>query len=311
MGWAPPAIGEGLFVRGKMGKLNGNADPPDDRGYVKVWRRTLETIFPQGPYAVTLWVHLLLEASHKDGHRTSGGVILKRGQLHTSWGQLRMALSRPNGRSVKMPAKSTIKAIFDRWSADGRTDTLADGGGLVVTICNYDRWQTTETLTDTLTDERPTHRPAPPQEGTRTTRSTELPNDSEKPTDSSAGKYREGPYHESIVALDLWFYEQPNRVRPETEAAREKGLDEVRLIFEKDMADTDREQRPERLRTILAKALVDDFWSMQIRSLGGLRKKGKNGIRKWQNAEGGLKSGGNGTVVPFTMNYDRNAEVYR
>lgn len=122
-----------------MSKSNGEL--PDERGYVMIWRKIQETVWPQGPYAVTLWLHLLLEASHKDGHRTSHGVVLKRGQLHTSWIQLRRALGKPRGRGTTIAAESTVKALLAVWKAEDMLALSADPRGLLITVCNYDRWQ--------------------------------------------------------------------------------------------------------------------------------------------------------------------------
>jgi hypothetical protein len=105
----------------------------------------------------------------------------------------------------------------------------------------------------------------------------------------------DGAFHSQAVAICRWFYALPGREKPSKRTEAERVLNEVRLVLQEDMPETPAEQRYDRLQHILAGAAGDDFWSRQIISLGGVRKKMPNGRRKWQNAEAGLATTGSGT----------------
>jgi hypothetical protein len=118
--------------------------------------------------------------------------------------------------------------------------------------------------------------------------------DEEKPKSAAKPYNHENEWHEDILELCTWFYQQPARESPTGKVEKLKLMDSIRLIFSKDMSETPSGDRPARLRKVLEGGLNDEFWNSQLISLGGLRKKKENGRMKWRNCETGLgdSSGG-------------------
>jgi len=104
------------------------------RGYIKLWRRVQDSFFYGKPEALALWIHLLLEANHKDHSFVFNGdkTICKRGQLITGLNVLskRTGIERNKVyRFLKMFEKQTLI----------RTDNYSKF--TLITILNYESYQ--------------------------------------------------------------------------------------------------------------------------------------------------------------------------
>lgn len=102
-------------------------------GWIKIGRKLLDWEWYDTPGMVELWIHLLLRANYED--RKWRGGIIKRGQLITSVS----ALSEERGYSVKQ-----IRTMLTRLEDSGCIVKQGTNKYTIITICNYDTYQTFE-----------------------------------------------------------------------------------------------------------------------------------------------------------------------
>ena len=94
-------------------------------------------IFARKPDRIAAWAWMLATAAWKDTRQNAGGkvVIVKRGQLLTSFRQM----SDATGVSIK-----ALRTLLDRLT-DGNAVVIDKGTGrMLITICNYDKYQASE-----------------------------------------------------------------------------------------------------------------------------------------------------------------------
>lgn len=101
-----------------------------DSGWVKLHRKMLEWEWADEPNVMHLFIHLLLNANHKD--KKWHGMTIKRGQFVTGLGKL----SEQTGLSVQ-----TIRTCIKRLKSTGEVTDLADNRGRIITICKWDDYQ--------------------------------------------------------------------------------------------------------------------------------------------------------------------------
>lgn len=109
-------------------------------GYILLSRELADSeIWQKPPYYLKIWVHLLLKANHAESRK---GKRLGRGQCHVTLAELRKAVSYKRGYATLRPSIRQIwKAMA--WLRENRmTVTTKVTRGLVVKICNYNRYQT-------------------------------------------------------------------------------------------------------------------------------------------------------------------------
>ena len=110
-------------------------------GWVKIHRRLRGCPELRDPVARALWVDLLLLANHASGTVPFRGknVTLERGQLVTSLRQLEADTNIPMQKLRTLLAKFTAAGML---KTNTETNTAGNAVGSVVTICNYDAFQT-------------------------------------------------------------------------------------------------------------------------------------------------------------------------
>ena len=120
------------------------------RGYIKIWRKTLDSGLIQLPNALALFVYMLLNATHKPIRY--GTVDLERGQLVTGRHKLAADLVMSE-RSIRTALEHLIKLDFIASSSTNKYT--------VYTIVNYSKYQDCDIPTDQENDQQPTsNRPA-------------------------------------------------------------------------------------------------------------------------------------------------------
>ena len=108
-----------------------------DRGFILLARKLESSeIMNKPPLYVKLWVWMLMQASHKD-HGS-----LKRGQFFTTYNQMRRAMSWEVGGRIETPTTKQIRTAVDFLSEKSFVGRLKVTQGLVITILNYDFYQT-------------------------------------------------------------------------------------------------------------------------------------------------------------------------
>lgn len=123
------------------------------RGYVKLWRKTLDTQGAQNPKFFAFWAWCLLKASHKRCTVMVGNQL-----VHLEPGQFifgRKKASRETGLSER-----EIRTAVAFWASVGNLTIKATNKFSVITIINWPIYQGSEG------DERPAERPTKDQQRT-------------------------------------------------------------------------------------------------------------------------------------------------
>ena len=108
-------------------------------GYILLSRKLLRSgIMEKPPLYLKLWLWLLMQSSHKD-HGS-----LKRGQLFTSLKKMREAMAYDVGFIKKRPTEKEIRGVCDFLRRGRMMVTTKGTHGQIITICNYDTYQTPE-----------------------------------------------------------------------------------------------------------------------------------------------------------------------
>lgn len=117
-----------------------------EKGYIRIYRATLNhPLFAGRPDRLGAWVWLLSRVAWKDTRQDVLGqtVVIKRGQASVSFREMSEAW----GWSI-----SAVQRFVTRLKTDTMIDTATDTGRMIITICNYDKYQSDQTETDTPTD---------------------------------------------------------------------------------------------------------------------------------------------------------------
>jgi hypothetical protein len=109
-------------------------------GYILYARQFLDMFEGMPLLDHVLWTWLNCRASHRDGDGRGGR--LRRGELLTTLSQLRDALSHRAGCSVRRPSKAAVYRALERARRRHMIETRRTTRGLIVTICDYDLYQT-------------------------------------------------------------------------------------------------------------------------------------------------------------------------
>lgn len=117
------------------------------KGYILISRDLLEDeIWFKQPLVLKVWMYLLLRAQHTNYKG------LKRGELWTSYNELREACTYYRGGRPERPSKKQIETALDflRKPHEGTTKgpsivTTKATRGMHVTICNYNLYQDPKT----------------------------------------------------------------------------------------------------------------------------------------------------------------------
>jgi len=86
-----------------------------------------------------LWTWMNCRANHKDSDIMHGR--LRRGQLLATIPQMQQALSYRAGRSLRAPSKAAVWRALQRYRERHMIETRRTTRGLVITICQYERYQ--------------------------------------------------------------------------------------------------------------------------------------------------------------------------
>lgn len=126
------------------------------RGYIKIWRKIKDSGLFQLPNALTLFIYMLTEATHKPIRY--GTVDLERGQLVTGRHKL--------SAELKMSERS-IRTAIDHLTKLDFIASKATSKYTIYTIVNYGKYQDMDLTSDQVNDQQPTsNRPTTDQQPT-------------------------------------------------------------------------------------------------------------------------------------------------
>ena len=121
-------------------------------GFIKTYRSLLNWEWYGNPDMVALWIHLLLSANYED--KRWKGSIIRRGQFVTSL----HSLSEQTGISIR-----SLRTCLERLKQTGEIEEKTTNKFRIITICNFDSYQSIERSTDKqptnnrqTTDKQPT-----------------------------------------------------------------------------------------------------------------------------------------------------------
>lgn len=101
--------------------------------WIKIFRELLQWEWFQKPEMVQLFIYLLLKANCAD--KQWQGITIKRGQLATSNGKMRQDLGL---------SEQQIRTCVKRLISTGEITYKSTNRYVIITICNYDKYQTIE-----------------------------------------------------------------------------------------------------------------------------------------------------------------------
>ena len=112
---------------------------PIPGGYILYPRLFIEQLENAPLLDRVLWLWLLCRANHSNHSEFYSS--LKRGQLVATTEHMREALQHRSGYCMKKPSRDRICKALERLRSGGMIDTRRTSRGLVVTLCDYDRYQ--------------------------------------------------------------------------------------------------------------------------------------------------------------------------
>ena len=108
-------------------------------GFILLSRKLLKSgIMEESPLHLKLWVWMLMQASFKDHGN------LKRGQFFTSYKKMQKAMGRKIGWRTEKPTINELRGVMKTLMKARMIHTMKVQHGTIVTILNYDRYQTME-----------------------------------------------------------------------------------------------------------------------------------------------------------------------
>lgn len=131
-------VGPGVAILAAAGCSGGTMTIPG--GFIFVARSLTESeVWEMPHWCLKAWIWLLLRANHAD---KGGGRKLQRGQLWTTLKMLQEATTYWAGNRPIRPSISQLAKFLRRLSESHAIDTTKATRGVVITICNYDTYQT-------------------------------------------------------------------------------------------------------------------------------------------------------------------------
>lgn len=137
---------------------------------------TSHPIFKKRPDRAFVWLWMLETAAYKDTRQDAGGkpVAVKRGQVLTSFRQIEAA----TGVGIQV-----VRTLFKLLEDEHAINTDTSNGRLLVTICNYDKYQSSKDDSNTPANTAPTQRQHTKEQGNKGTSKEEAKASlSDKPT---------------------------------------------------------------------------------------------------------------------------------
>lgn len=224
-------------------------------GWVKIHRKIAEWEWYSDSKTVHLFIHLLLNANHKDG--SWKGQKVKRGQFITGMNKLNAT----TGISIQ-----SLKTCLKRLESTKEVTIKATTKNTVFTLLNYDLYQSTE---DT---NKPANKRSTNKQQTNNKPSTTNKNDNNEENEKNDNNlivFNEDVDFVYDSVIDLF----PERTQPYTETKTNNWKDIIKKLIDLDKIDK------HTIIHVCQKARLDKFWSTNFMSITKLRKNNNDGIK--------------------------------
>ena len=227
-----------------------SAEPNAPGGFVLLARKTLESdLMVMNPLAFKLFFWMILKANFKDRDK------LKRGQILTTIEEMREAGSYLIGYRKEKPSRDQIRSCYEALAKATMIATTKTTRGMVITILNYDRYQTPanyEAHTEPLNE--------------MDTKTQRCPHDTEEREECKKKRIFSSELSEFRLAtllFELIRQHNPEHKTPDLQA----WAKHVDLMMRVDG------RTPERIEQVIRWSQSDSFWSRNILSTAKLREK--------------------------------------
>lgn len=231
-----------------------------DNGWIKLHRKVLlSDIMLKPPLYFKLWVWMLFQARFNPSKK------LKRGQFKTSIQEMREAMSHKIGYKKITPTIKQIRGVYTSLALGTMIAHAKVTGGVLITICNYDKYQTkgkSEGHNEGHNEGTLEGTPYIEEEG--------------KKKEEERNKYSVNLKKFTEDFIEYIKINEPSKL-PTNKNLLSSSLDTMEKLTRLDGF------KEEYIFKIIRWAKKDDFWQDQVYSLSALRLKGKSGLTKFQN----------------------------
>jgi len=252
--------------------------PRYGEGWVKDWRLPEDHWLEEDLLVWAIFKKLISWANYKDS-APNAAIILKRGQLVTSLGEL---ADLKIGSREKL-GKQRVRTVLAKLQQRASINILTNTRGTIITICNYDKYQSDEDLPThaSTTDQHTINTPSTnDQQLNKELKNKRKKERKKEETNSTSGALVVLPSAEWVALGEKWFEfakaEMPFKSIEGswTPVAFGKELERVSRALS---------VTPMGIEMILSFIEKDEFWRKNAISPFGLLKKGANGLRKIEN----------------------------
>ena len=183
-------------------------------GFIVIDRKLLEWKYAQFPYAVALWIHILLKANWKDGYFL--GELIPRGSFATSM----QNLAAETGMDVH-----TVRKWLKRFEKDNQIELKSTNRFTIIKVLNYSTYQNIPDEGYSKQDSEPNSKQSSKRDSNNLTKkqSNNIP-----PLYSPRGK-RAKNHERVVIDTPEWYRKQQNG---EANEKREIDEDLIREIEE-------------------------------------------------------------------------------
>lgn len=234
-------------------------------GWVKLWRSIGDSdLWLMEPFTkAQAWIDLILHANHKPGYINIRGAMIQidRGQI--GWSELTMS---KRWRWSREKVRRFLKHLSDASQIVQQTGHLTS----VITICNYDKYQSNDT-----TDETTSRAPNKTTDETQTRREEGKEGRSKRDSyESLPANFQSSEYRDESIRFSEWW---ATELRPGS--IKDNMTNRVKwahVWFH--LRETDGRANGGEMSEAISWARSEPFWSTNFLSPMKLREKDKNGV---------------------------------
>ncbi|MDQ0414196.1 replication protein [Mesobacillus stamsii] len=232
------------------------------QGYVKLYRKTMDSIIWQDPYYLKLWMYCLMKASHKEHNQLVGNqnIMLKEGEFITGRSSLSDDLNKGMKPNFKQSEISWWRYLnnLEKW---GMLNIKKTNKYSVVSILKWYEYQETEQQMNNkcTTDEQQliTNKNVKNVKNDKNEKNKKI-NSRKRVYDVDSIHYQLADRLFKKILLNNSEYKQPNL---------QKWADDIRLMMEID------KRNAEQITYVIDWSQTHQFWKTNILSVSKLRDK--------------------------------------
>ena len=232
------------------------------KGYVKVYRKLLDSDIWYDVTTFRLFLYLILNATHKDGIKVDG-IELKKGQYIRSYRKIAEDLAYKEGRGLKKYSIHTIKKSIDKLVKTQRIAVQETEVGTLFTIVNYSIYQDSE-VSENESGNGTGNELGTNWERTRNKNKNEKNDKNEEENNNIRSRYRFETCHMKLAELLFKKMKEnnPNVKKPSLES----WANTFRLMMERD------HRSGKDIQDLILWSQKHPFWYKNILSADKLRK---------------------------------------